>query len=139
MTRNVLAVLAYIVATFAVQATSHFAANQDHYAAVTHISPNPIIPLGLLAMLVQGIILSFAYTRIGARSMFDALRFAWLAGAFLVSYIALGEGGKYTLPSIPSWIAVEVIAGFAQFTVYGLLLGLVYRGAAIRLTDTSRA
>ena len=59
----------------------------------------------------------------------SAVRLAWLFGAFLVSYIALGEAAKYTVPSIPSWIAVEVGVGFVQFTIAGLLLGLAHRSA----------
>lgn len=127
MTRHVLAVLSYLVATFAVQGLSHFAVNKAHYAAVAHMRADAIIPFGMLAMIVQGTVLSIAYTRMGGKSLFDSVRFAWLAGAFLVSYIAFGEAGKYVLPSIASWITVEVIAGFAQFTLYGGLLGLVYR------------
>lgn len=129
MRRYFLAVLAYIVATFATQAISHFAVNVDHYAAVAHIRDEPILPLGLLSMLVQGAVLAFLYGRMvgSAGSLRRAVGFAWLAGAFLVSYIALGEAGKYTVPGIRSWIGVEVAAGFVQFTFYGILLGLVYR------------
>ena len=56
-----------------------------------------------------------------------AVKFAWLAGAFLVSYIALGEADKYSVPAVVPWIAVETIAGIVQFTFYGVLLGFVYR------------
>jgi len=45
-----------------------------------------------------------------------------------VSYEALAEAAKYGVPSVASWIAVEVAAGFVQFTFYGVLLGLVHRG-----------
>jgi len=54
--------------------------------------------------------------------------FAWLVGSILVSYEALAEAAKYGVPSVASWIAVEVAAGFVQFTFYGVLLGLVHRG-----------
>jgi len=129
MKKHVLAVLAYGVATFGTQALSHFAVNKAHYAAVTYLRPDPIFPLGVATMLIQGSILSYLYSRLGtqARSMRHAVRFGWLTGGFLVSYIAWGEAAKYVVPAIGSWIAVEVIAGFAQFTLYGLLLGFVYR------------
>jgi len=51
--------------------------------------------------------------------------------AFLVSYVALGEAGKYTVPSVGTWVVVEVIAGCGQFTLFGLLLWLVHRRPAI--------
>ena len=56
----------------------------------------------------------------------DAVRFAWLVGAFLVSYIALGEAAKYSVPSIPAWIAIEANVGFVQYTLFGILLGLAH-------------
>jgi hypothetical protein len=126
---HLLTVLAYVIATFAVQATSHFGVNAGHYAAVTFERPEPIFPLGIASMVIQGLALSwlFAVRPPARRTVGDAVRFAWLAGTILVSYIALGEAGKYTVPSVPSWLAVEIGAGFAQFTAFGLLLGAIHR------------
>jgi hypothetical protein len=31
------------------------------------------------------------------------------------------------LPDVASWMAVELLAGFAQYTVFGVLLDFVYR------------
>ena len=57
----------------------------------------------------------------------DAVVFAWLVGGILVSYEALAEAAKYSVPGIGSWIAVELGAGVVQFTLYGALLGWVHR------------
>src|SRR3990172_11948731 len=129
MKKYFLAVLAYIMATFLTQAVSHFAVNTEHYAAVTYLRKEPIFAFGVLAMIIQGSILALLYTQIviTARSIMGAVKFAWLAGAFLVSYIALGEAGKYSVPAVAPWITVETIAGIVQFTFYGVLLGFVYR------------
>ena len=129
MKKYFLAVLAYIMATFVTQAVSHFAVNTEHYAAVSYLRKEPIFAFGVLAMIIQGSVLAFLYTQIvsSVRSIMGAVKFAWLAGAFLVSYISLGEAGKYTVPAVVPWIAVETIAGFVQFTFYGVLLGFVYR------------
>ena len=80
-------------------------------------------------MLIQGSILSYLYVRLDdqQRSFRHAVSFGWLTGGILVSYIALAEAAKYAVPAIGSWMAVEATAGLAQFTLYGLLLGLVYR------------
>jgi len=125
MKRHVFAVLGYLVATFATQAVSHFVIFASHYAQVGHMKAEPIFALGLSSMLVQGAILSFVY----ARSRFidhgikGAVQCAWLFGAFLVSYIALAEAAKYSVPDVGSWIAVEAGVGFVQFSVAGLLMG----------------
>lgn len=129
MKKHVLAVLAYVVATFATQTVSHFGVNAVHYAAVTYLRAQPIFALGVLAMLIQGSIIAYAYAQVpeAERSVGHAVLFAWLVGGILVSYEALAEAAKYSVPSVASWIAVEVAAGFVQFTLYGALLGWVHR------------
>lgn len=127
MKRHALAVLAYMVATFSTQATSHFVVNAEHYARVSYIRKETIFPLGILAMLIEGAILTFLYGSWRAQGGRAAsMTFSWLAGALIVSYCAFAEAAKYSVPSVPSWIAVELGAGFVQYTAYGLLLGLVY-------------
>jgi hypothetical protein len=122
-------VLAYVVTTFGVQGVSHFVINADHYAAIPIMRAEPIVPMGIGSMLIQGTIfgLLFPVFRRGAASLWRGLTFAWTLGAFLASYIVLGEAGKYAVPSIPSWIGVEGSVAFAQYTVFGLLLGLIHR------------
>lgn len=129
MKKHVLAVLAYVVATFATQAVSHFGVNAAHYAAVTYLRAQPIFALGVLSMLIQGSIITYAYARVpeAGRSIGHAMLFAWLVGGILVSYEAFAEAAKYSVPSVASWIAVELAAGFVQFTLYGALLGWVHR------------
>ncbi len=130
MKQHILTVLGYIVATFATQATSHFVLFARHYAAVPYIKSEPIFALGFLAMIIEGFVLSFAFaeSRFSGKSLVHAVMFAWLFGAFLVSYIALGEAAKYAVPSVPSWIAVELLAGFVQFTLAGIFLGFAHHG-----------
>lgn len=136
MKKHVLAVLAYVVATFATQALSHFGVNAAHYAAVTYLRAQPIFALGVLAMLIQGSIITYSYAQVpeARRSIGHAVFFAWLVGGILVSYEALAEAAKYSVPSVSSWIAVELAAGFVQFTLFGALLGWVHRARVPRPT-----
>ena len=129
MRTHVLAVLAYVVATFATQAVSHFGVNAAHYAAVTYLRAQPVFALGVLSMLIQGSIMAYLYAQVpgAGRSIGHAVVFAWLVGGILVSYEALAEAAKYTVPAVGSWIAVELGAGLVQFTLYGALLGWVHR------------
>jgi hypothetical protein len=127
-----LTVAAYVAATFGVQGASHFGVNAAHYAGVDMMRADPVIPLGITSMLIQGVTFAVLFPRFRdpARPVLSAVWFSWAIGGFLASYIALGEAGKYDVPSIPAWIAVEAVAAFAQFTVFGVLLGLVHRERA---------
>ncbi len=129
MKKRSLTVLAWVVATFGTQAPSHFLVFRDHYAAVTYLRKETLFQLGVPAMLIQGIVLSVLYARFagGKSTTKSALGFSWLTGAFLVSYTACAEAAKYMVPSVGSWIAVELAVGLVQFTLFGLLLGLIYR------------
>lgn len=129
-----LTVLAYVFATFAVQGASHFAINADHYATIPFMRDEPIVAMGLTAMVIQGVIFALLFPRIhrGGSAVRDALILSWAIGGFLTSYIVLAEAGKYAVPSTAAWLAVEVGAAFVQFTLFGVLLGLVHRRATLR-------
>jgi hypothetical protein len=125
-----LTIVAYVATTFAVQGGSHFVVNADHYAAISIMRPQPIVPMGLISMLVQGAIFGLLFPAFdrAPSTIRNAVLFSWAMGAFLASYIVLGEAGKYAIPSIPSWVAVEASTAAIQFTVFGILLGLLHRG-----------
>jgi hypothetical protein len=122
-------IVAYVVSTFAVQATSHFAINRGHYAAVPFLRTEPVFALGLLAMIIQGALLTYFYSRHAgtAGGWKRGWAFGVTAGAFFVSYSVLAEPAKYTVPSIPSWMLVEGVAGFVQFSLFGVALGWLCR------------
>jgi hypothetical protein len=128
-----LTVVAYVLTTFAVQGTSHFAINAAWYASIPIMRAEPLIPLGIASMLIQGLIFAWLYPVFanGASTLRKSIVFAWLIGAFLASYIVLGEAGKYAIPSLSSWIVVEASAAFAQFTIFGVWLGLIHRAAVV--------
>jgi hypothetical protein len=125
MKRHILSVLSYIFATFLVQGMSHFAVFSSHYAAISILRLQPNFALGFASMVVQGVILSyvFAGSRFDTGKVKDAIVLAWLFGAFLVSYMALAEPGKYNVPDVPSSISVEAGVGFVQYTLIGALYG----------------
>lgn len=125
-------VLAYMVATFGVQGASHFAVFATHYAAIPIMRTEPVIAMGLGSMVIQGVLfaLLFPVFQRGGSAVWEGVKFSWALGGFLASYIVLGEAGKYAIPSIPSWIAVEGGVAFVQYTVFGVMLGLIHRHGA---------
>ncbi len=125
-----LTVLAYVVATFGVQGASHFAVFAAHYAAIPIMRAEPIIAMGLGSMLIQGVLFALLFPALQGAAVWEGVKFSWALGGFLASYIVLGEAGKYAIPSISSWIAVEGSVAFVQYTLFGVLLGLIHRRRA---------
>ena len=128
MTKHILSVVAFLIVSFAAQGLSHFVINAEHFAAVTFMRAEPIIPLGLFVMVLQGAMLSLALQawRGGSAKVADGLSVACLFGAFLVSYIAIVEPSKYVVPSILDWFLVEASVGAVQFAVFGVVLGAIH-------------
>jgi hypothetical protein len=127
-----LTVLAYVVVTFAVQGASHFAVFAAHFATIPIMRAEPVIAMGLGSMLIQGVLFALLFPAFqrGSDAVWDGVKFSWALGGFLASYIVLGEAGKYAIPSIASWIAVEGSVAFVQYTLFGVLLGLIHRRRA---------
>jgi len=127
--KHILSIAAYMAVTFAVQGTSHFVLNYDHYAAIAHLRPEPIMPMGFGAMIIQGLILTFGFERVyGPRpSAREGLVFSLAFGVFLGSYMWLAEPAKYAVPSIAGWISVELPMNLIQFLVYGILIAWIHR------------
>jgi len=140
-TTIVLTVLAYMVVTFGVQGASHFAINAEHYAAISIMRAEPIIPMGLASMIIQGLLFAYLFPIFNrdANSIRNGLFFSWALGGFLASYIVLGEAGKYAVPSLSSWITVELGVAAVQYTIFGLLLGLLHRRSVAPNTAPVRA
>lgn len=125
----VLGTLGFILISFVVQATSHFAINAAHYASIDFMREEPIMALGIFTMVLQGIVLSylFGFFPKGPNVFTQGVKYGLLMGVFLGSYIALVEPSKYMAPSVIAWITTEGFASLIQFSLFGLILGFIYK------------
>lgn len=129
MLKHLLSVIGFIVVSFAVQGLNHFVINKAHYDEITFARAEPVLWLGVLAMVIQGVVLSFALTKMtpnGVR-IADGMLVSLAFGLFLASYIAIAEPAKYAAPSIQSWFMTEGLVSTIQFVVFGLVLGLIHK------------
>lgn len=124
-----LAVLAYVVCTFLIAALWHlvlFKPVYDELAIFTR--KEPLIPLGLVSMLMQGLILSYLYPLFaqGKYSVRTGASFGLLMGVLLVSSAVFAEAGKQNVTSLPTWLTLESVYYLLQFAVVGAVIGLIY-------------
>lgn len=129
MIKHILSVLAFMVVSFAVQGLNHFVINKSHYEKIDFARTEPVLALGFITMIIQGLILSFAMTKIVSTGSLvrDGLLVSLSFGLFLASYIALAEPAKYAAPSISSWFVTEGLVSTIQFLIFGLVLGFIHR------------
>lgn len=130
-----LAVLAYVVCTFLIAAPWHLVIFKPLYDELAIFSRRePIIPLGLLSMLIQGLILSYAYPLFaqGTHSAGTGARFGLLVGILFSSIAVIAEAAKHTVTSLPTWIALETVYYLLQFSFVGAVMGAIYaRGVPV--------
>lgn len=129
MAKHLLSVLAFIIVTFGVQGINHFIINKSHYANISFARAEPIMVLGFLSMIIQGIVLTTAMTKIAptGATIIDGLTVSLAFGLFLAVYIAFAEPAKYAAPSISSWIMTEGFVSTIQFVIFGVVLGLIHQ------------
>jgi len=122
--------LAYLVVTFAMGYVWHLVLFKDLYARLAIFTrlDDPIVPLGLAAMLIQGAVLAYLYPVV-ARSgepVLEGIRFGLIMGAFIASSAVIAEAAKQRVSSLATWLAVESAYYAIQFVVCGIAIALVY-------------
>lgn len=126
-----LAVLAYLVPTFLTGFVWHLVAFHDIYVRLNLYRPDPIIPLGLGSMIVQGLIFAWAYPR-----LFDTTRSAWVNSAVRAalvfaalswSFTTIAVAAKYPMTSIGDYVLIETLFTAVQFALVAPLMALAWR------------
>jgi hypothetical protein len=119
----------FIIISFTAQSISHFVINAEHYASITFMRAEPVFILGFLTMIMQGLVLSHFFKIYSGKefTLKKGFIYGLLLCIFFVSYPALVEPAKYQVPSITSWILVEGSVGVVQFTLFGVLLSMLFK------------
>jgi hypothetical protein len=122
--------LVYVVVTFAMGFVWHLLLFKDLYVKLGIYSrlDDPIVPLGLSAMLIQGAVLAYLYPLFAKQGNFliEGLRFGLLMGLFLASSAVLAEAAKQRVTSLPTWLVVEAIYYAIQFSLCGIAIAFVH-------------
>ncbi len=129
-----LAVLAYLVPTFITGFVWHLVAFHDNYVRLNVYRPDPIIPFGLGAMIVQGLTFAWAYPR-----LFDTARNAWansavraalIFAALSWSFTTVAVAAKFPMTSIGEYVLIETLFTAVQFALVAPLMALAWRNAS---------
>lgn len=127
--KSALAAVAYVVVSFALAAPWHFVLFKDLYHSFgIYNRPDPIIPLGLLSMLIQGGILAILYPRWyrGGAPAVEGIQFGLLLGVFLFSVSTLANAAKINVEGLGSFMTIQAAFHLLQFVVAGAAIGLAF-------------
>ncbi len=124
-----MAAASYLVLTFVMAAGWHLALFKNVYARLGAFTrPRPIIPLGILSMVLQAAVVAYLYPFFyrGGSPFIQGATFGLLLGIFMGSNAVLAEAGKNEVGSLKTWIALEGVYYLAQFILVGVVIGLIY-------------
>lgn len=132
MTRQFwLAAAAYIVPTFPLGYFWHLSIFKQQYDALGLYRADVVIPLGLTAMIVQGLVFAYLYPRLFSTVRDDwlssATKFASMFGVLAWSFLVLPVAAKYNMASVPKFMALETAFTVLQYVVTGPLIALAWR------------
>lgn len=129
MKKILLSTLSYAFVTMAIAAPWHFILFKDLYHSFgIYNRVEPIVPLGFLTMLIQGVVIAIVYPRfyIGGSHYKEAIKFSLLMGLFLYSVSTLATAAKIQVSPMGTWLVIQAAFHIVQFSACGLVLGFVY-------------
>jgi len=137
--------LSYLVPTFALGFVWHLVAFKGYYGALAMYREDVIIPFGLLAMVLQGVLFAWAFDSSFARAPLSVGRrgfyFAAFGAVLSWSFTTLAVAAKNVMTSVPDYLLIESAFTVLQWAIVGPLMALAHasahgaRGTRLRQPD----
>lgn len=125
-----LAVLAYLVPTFALGFVWHLMLFEGYYAALQIYRPDILVPLGFLSMLIQAVIFAWLYSKAFAEErgswLSKGLAYAAVGGILSWSFSTIAVAAKNVMVSVPDYLLIETAFTFVQWIIVGPLTALAF-------------
>lgn len=123
------AMFGYSIITLALGMVWHFVWFRDLYHQLgIYNREQPIIPLGIFSMLIQGAILAYLYPFFykGGHPVSQGIKYGLLMGLYMYSVSTLANAAKILVTSIPVWMGIQALFHGVQFVLAGAVIGLAY-------------
>jgi hypothetical protein len=129
--RYALAILAYLVPTFALGFVWHLVLFKDYYESLAIYRTDIIIPLGFASILVQSVLFAWIYDRMFAAASSPTgsllLKYAPLGAVLSWSFTTLAVGAKNIMSSVPRFVLIETAFTIVQWLMVAPLTILAFR------------
>ena len=123
-----LGTLAYIIVAFPLAVLWHMKIFRTKYMAWEYFGEDVKPVLGLSAMLLQGVVLSYGYSILNSAhvSIISGVCYSLVMGLFLWSAHVLAAMGKSSKIRHFEFFAMETVYLAIQFIIYGFLIGYIF-------------
>ena len=121
--------IAYVIVTFPLAVLWHMKIFRTKYMAWEYFGADVMPLLGLSAMLVQGVILSYGYSVLNMvhASISSGISYSLLMGLFLWSVHVLATMGKNSKVRHVQFFAMETLYLAIQFIIYGIAISFIFK------------
>jgi hypothetical protein len=141
MNKLVLGVLAYLVPTFVLGFVWHLVLFKHYYDELAIYRSDVIIPFGLLAMTLQGVLFTWVYEKSFGKTARPrsqrALIYATFGAALSWSFTTIAVAAKNVMSSVPDYVLIETGYTVAQWALVGPLTVFALGDRAQREAPTS--
>lgn len=129
MTKILLSAAGYVVIVFPLAMAWHLGPFKAQYQTFGYFAGEPNVPVGFVSVVIQGLVLAAIYPLFhpGSSGFVRAFQFAGLMGLFFWTSHVLALVAKQNVPNAVGFIALETGYLIAQFGLFALVLGLIYR------------
>jgi hypothetical protein len=127
----ILGALAYLLPTFVLGFVWHLVIFKQYYDELAMYRSEVIIPFGLLAMTLQGVLFAWIYTRSFDRNRCSAqqraLAYAAFGAVMSWSFTTIAVAAKNVMSSVPNYLLIETGYTVVQWALVGPLTVFVFR------------
>ncbi len=124
----ILEALAYTLLTFPLAVVWHVLLFKSMYVSLGYFGDEPSFLLGFIAILTQGILLSYGFQIFywGGKPWLQGLKYGAFTGLFLWSSHVIAFAAKQAISSLILFFIMESVYLSVQFALFGIVVGLVY-------------
>ncbi|NVK21198.1 MAG: hypothetical protein HWD86_01655 [Kangiellaceae bacterium] len=127
----ILATMSYFVITMAISYPWFliwFKADYELMGAVTR--PEPIMPFGTAAMIIQGIVIAYLFSfyrkQVQGNPIVLGVKFSLIAGLLVATVMVLATAAKINIEPVNQFLLLTSAHQFLQFFLTGIALGFIY-------------
>lgn len=125
-------IAAYFIITMAVAYPWHMLLFHEKYMAMGAFTRGePIMPFGILAVVLQGIVFAYFYPLFykhvnGGNPLLRGIQFGLFLGITVWSVMVFATAAKFKIAPVTDFVLLGTVFQIIQFTLVGAVIGLIF-------------